>query len=342
MADPAELIIEAPDCDRLFAGLAPYQHLLVAVSGGVDSTCLLFLLDRWCKQQVDRPELSVAVVDHGLRAGSVDEARFVCEFAEDLGRAAAILLWQGDKPQHGVQEAAREARYRLLMDHAGLIKADALVLAHHADDQGETVLMRLCAGSGLDGLAGMRNKSHREGLDLLRPLLSVSKQQVVATATHHGLKWFEDPSNQQDRFTRVRFRHMQGLLDAAGLDRARLNRLAMRMARAQAALDQMVEVLWGQLVQAEGAGLQLRRGFFEAAPELQIRLLVKACRHLASDRPHRLERFEQAQERLAHAYQTGHDLKLTLAGCVMHLEAELIHIHGEGVRKRGRKALKSG
>ncbi|MFL9826765.1 tRNA lysidine(34) synthetase TilS [Rhodoplanes sp. SY1] len=139
----------------LFADLAPLPALILAVSGGPDSTALLWLAARWRATLTDGPRLVAVTVDHGLRRQSIAEAEAVGGLAERLGVAHRVLRWTGDKPAAGLQEAARAARYRLLTEVAHEVGAAHVLTAHTRDDQAETVLFRLARGSGLSGLAGM-------------------------------------------------------------------------------------------------------------------------------------------------------------------------------------------
>lgn len=180
----------APDAGALFAPLADARGLLLAVSGGPDSMALLALADEW-RRDHDAP-VFVATVEHGLRPGSRAEAHAVAAACAARGLPHALLEWQGDKPATGLPAAARAARYDLLARHALEIGADTLVTAHHADDQAETVLMRLTRGSGPAGLAGMAALAplpgfESAGLRLARPLLGAPKADLVALCRTRGL-----------------------------------------------------------------------------------------------------------------------------------------------------------
>lgn len=210
--------------------------LLLAVSGGPDSLGMLAAVARWTRLADRTPAVHVASVDHALRPESADECARVQQAASALGLPSAVLRWQGEKPSTGLQEAARAARYRLLAQQAGRIGADAIMLAHHLEDQAETVLMRLVRGSGPLGLKGMASTSERDGLRLLRPFLWVPKARLAATAEFAGLQPVHDPSNDDERFTRVRLRRLMPLLAAEGLDAERLAILAGRMRMLDAAV----------------------------------------------------------------------------------------------------------
>lgn len=185
---------------------------------------LCLLLARWCNVHGHR--LVAVTVDHGLRPDSAAEAERVSAWLAVRGIEHEILKWRGAKPTTGLQAAARSARFTLLTDHALSLGAQALFLAHHVQDQAETMAMRLARGSGPDGLAGIRPRQIRGGIPVLRPLLSLSPVRLRTHCLAEALAWVEDPSNQDRRFERVRVRQQaQGMADV-GLDSRRLNRLA--------------------------------------------------------------------------------------------------------------------
>jgi tRNA(Ile)-lysidine synthase len=330
------------DFDSLFEPLRSFDHLLLAVSGGVDSTVLLNALCQWLNRclvhKIQAPsKISVACVDHNLREGSAREARAVKQMAQRLGCDGTILRWQGEKPLTGLQEKAREMRYALLQKQALKIKADAIVLAHHADDQAETLLMRMAAGSGPEGLCGMQIRSEREGLVLLRPFLKLPKAALVATAQAAQWPWHEDPSNQHLRFERVRLRQMQSLREAAGLTSARLVRLSERLARQQEAVDWMVAHYWRQLVRQDTGTLTFEAGLWALPAEIVLRLLAKALHVLNPDAVLRLERLELLQTSLYDDVLRQQNGRRTLGGCVLSLSRKGdLTLMLEPKRRRGR------
>ncbi len=183
--------------------------LLVGVSGGADSCCLLDGLARlgW--------RVIAAHFDHQLRAESGQDAARVARMAADRG--LPFMSGSGDvggvasREGLSIEEAARVARYRFLFAAARQHRAQAVVVGHTADDQVETVLMHLLRGSGLAGLRGMSLSSLQEGWDtqipLLRPLLNIQRAQTVGYCLNHQIEPFDDPSNADTRFFRNRLRH---------------------------------------------------------------------------------------------------------------------------------------
>jgi tRNA(Ile)-lysidine synthase len=152
-------VVSAPEAKELFSGLQAFPSLVLAVSGGPDSTALMVLTARWRDSLKTKPNLIAVTVDHGLRKESRREAAAVARLARKLKIAHRTLRWNGRKPATGLQEAARAARYRLLGVAARKAGAAHILTAHTLDDQAETVLIRMARGSGLTGLGAMARMS---------------------------------------------------------------------------------------------------------------------------------------------------------------------------------------
>ena len=331
-------MLNARQRDALFAPYAQARGLLLAVSGGPDSLALLKLASDWRAARADGPALFAATVDHGLRAQSGAEAQAVSQLCARLGVPHAILVWEGEKPRSRVQERAREARYGLLLDHARACGADVLMVAHHRDDQAETLLMRMARGSGLAGLAGMRPATPLGGLTLARPLLDLAKEDLVAFCAAQGLQPAEDASNADPRYARARLRRLAPALAAEGLDAQRLAELARRAARAEDALAQAAAQAGVRALVSRGpdrAVLSLSALLAEPQ-ELALRVLEAEIAALAGA-PVRLQRLEAALARLTEAGRAGRALRTTLAGMVLSLDREgALDLRREGERRRGR------
>jgi tRNA(Ile)-lysidine synthase len=318
------------------AGAAGAPGLVLAVSGGPDSTALLHFAALVRDRFPARP-LLVATVDHGLRPDSGAEAAAVARQAGSAGLAHAILTWRGPKPSAGLQEAARRERYRLLADFARERGASHILTAHTRDDQAETVLMRLLRGSGLQGLRGMRPAVPLGGVTLARPFLAVPKARLVAACRAQGWTFVEDPSNRDPRFTRARLRALLPLLAAEGLTAERLLALAGRIARADEALERQAEAAFAARRRPGPEGrLELDgRRLGEEPLEIVVRVLARAVAEVASpDRPLPLD----ALEALAEALAAGEDpVAANLAGVLVARRPDgLIAVTPEPERRRGR------
>jgi tRNA(Ile)-lysidine synthase len=182
------------------------DRVLVAVSGGPDSMALLHVL--WELRTRLDVTLEVAAVDHGLRTDAARELELVRERAESLGLpfSAVSVDVTAERRRHrgaSVQEAARDLRLRALADLAGAHGADRVALGHQAEDQAETVLYRIIRGTGIAGLAGI---PHRRDV-FVRPLLDVTRAQILRYLRRRSIPFVDDPSNTDPRFARARIRH---------------------------------------------------------------------------------------------------------------------------------------
>ncbi|MEQ9641275.1 MAG: tRNA lysidine(34) synthetase TilS [Alphaproteobacteria bacterium] len=210
--------VDADDFARLIGPLGPFEprpRLAVAVSGGRDSLALTLLAHDWAGA---RGGTVVGLcVDHGLRAASAGEARQTRTWLAGHGIDCRILRW---RPEGRSQAAARDGRYRLLTDWCRRRGMLHLLLAHHRDDQAETVALRRARGSGPDGLAGMPAVARRGGVRLLRPLLTVPRARLTATLAARGQSWIDDPSNLDPKYARTALRTTApAAVDDGGADR---------------------------------------------------------------------------------------------------------------------------
>lgn len=227
-------VLPDPATARFRAGfealVGPISDELIglAVSGGPDSLALLLLASRAFPGRVE-----AATVDHGLRSASSDEADFVAGICRDLGVTHKILTLQ--KLLRGnVSASAREARYDALDEWSAERGIAWLLTAHHADDQLETMTMRLNRSSGVAGLAGIRARRGR----IVRPLLSWRHSELVEIVAAAGIAAVDDPSNRDDRYDRARLR--KALASADWLDPLAVVRSAAALDEADRALDWVV------------------------------------------------------------------------------------------------------
>jgi tRNA(Ile)-lysidine synthase len=298
---------------ELFEPLTFHAHVALAVSGGSDSTALMWLVSRWALTIADPPKITVLTVDHGLRPEAADECRTVVRWAKALGLDAHVLAWRGEKPLSGLQAKAREMRYGLLNAWCEAENATVLVTAHTLEDQAETFLMRLARGSGIKGLAAMR--ADETGPVLLeRPLLRVSRADLRATLLAAGHPWIDDPSNEDERFERVRLRRAASELRQLGLSPEAIARSAMRLERALVPLQGMASDFMARHVEVRPQGFAMVElaSFRRLDDEIAIAVLERLLGHLGgSGEPPRL----MAVEALHAWFQRGRNQVRTLAGC---------------------------
>lgn len=220
----------------------------------------------------------VATVDHGLRPESAAEAAMVAQHCAELGVPHEVLAV--DVAPGNLQDRARAARYAALEQWLDRRDLSALATAHHADDQAETLIMRLNRGSGLAGLAGVRGRGRVPGTSypLLRPLLAWRRAQLADVVRSKGWEAAQDPSNRDPKYDRVRIR--TALADADWLDPNTIARSAANLADAVEALDWATEREWCERVE-EGAGELRYRP--EAPRSIRLEILKRAIVRLGGE-----------------------------------------------------------
>jgi tRNA(Ile)-lysidine synthase len=338
-------IVTAAETKALFAGLNTHSSLILAVSGGPDSTALLYLAARWRDGLRKAPKLVAVTVDHGLRKESASEARAVARLCRKLNVPHRTLRWRGTKPKSGLQEAARHARYALLAAEASRHDARHVLTAHTLDDQAETILFRLARGTGLSGVIAMARESELSGVTIVRPLLEVPKARLLATLSRAKIPFADDPSNRDPRFTRPRLREIMPLLEKEGLSARRLSLFAGRVRRAEAALADAVAKaakdvsraprgeLWG-----EGARIAFDANNFLRLPdEVSLRLLGRALGHVGSEGPVELAKLETLHAALL-ARRGDSPLRRTLAGAMVSCAGGLIVVERAPPRRPAEKS----
>jgi tRNA(Ile)-lysidine synthase len=251
---------------------ATVPRLAVAVSGGPDSVALLHLAVAAFPGNV-----TALTVDHGLRAAAADEAATLARLCAAADIPHVTLRWDDQKPASNLQAAARAARYRLMAGWCAGHGVPLLATAHHADDQAETLLMRLARGSGSGGLAGIRAcRPLGHGVTLVRPLLGVRRAELAGIAAATGWPLVDDPTNRDRRHDRTAARAL--LAATPWLDPARLAAAAAHLADAEAALAWTVERAWAGRAVIDPAGLSLDVAGLPV--ELVRRLVARAVTHL--------------------------------------------------------------
>lgn len=285
------------------------------------------------------PQLVVLTVDHGLRPGSGADAEFVADEARKLGLPCQILRWEGPKPATGIQDAARQARRRLLLEPVAqecawvndllarggrtyLMNSRSIVMAHHADDQAETFLMRLARGSGLDGLSAIRSPDDMstDGLSgrVVRPLLGVPKARLRATLEAAGLPWRDDPSNENTAFERIRIRKALAVLEDLGVGATAIAASARRLGDARLAYRAVIadgparSIAWHD-------GLMAQADLSRQLPNVRVHLMQGMLAAMGGGSPPpQLSQIEA----LGHRLSGG--LVETLGGCCIETDGDLV------------------
>lgn len=251
------------------------ERVGLAVSGGADSMAMLLLAAAAMPGRIE-----AATVDHGLRRESLIEALHVEDICQRLGVAHTIVSVEVPGGGEGLQGEARRARYGALADWAGRRGLAAVATAHHAEDQAETLLMRLRRGAGVGGLASVRPRRMEGAVAIVRPLLGWSRAELAALVAATGIEPVDDPANRDPRFDRTEARRL--LAREPWLEPRALARSAGALREAEEALAWTAERLWRERV-VLGAAVELDPAGLPA--ELRRRLVLGALREAGGGEP---------------------------------------------------------
>ena len=310
------------DYIRKFVG----KKLAVAVSGGVDSVCLL----HWCK--LAGMDVVGLHVNHGLRAAADVETVYVRDLCKSLDVPCQIFYWECDKPKVGLESAAREARYKMMTDFCKENDIYALLVAHQADDQIETFLMNLRRGSGLFGLAAMRRETMRDGVRIVRPLLDVYRSELRTWCDENNVKYFIDEMNSDPHYTRVKIRQNRHLLDEKlGISDARILLAIENLGRLRDRIEMDVSDLVQSVVDNKRAVFS-DTILFDLSDGIRLKFIGTLVQTIGGDKyPPRLNSLAAALSRLQG------DCKFTLGHCTLRRLKNQILVVPEGARTTFRK-----
>ena len=198
------------------------EKFAVAVSGGPDSLALAFLSKIYAikKNLVSK----FYIVDHKLRPESSKEAKFVSNLLKKNFISSEILTWKGKKPEKSIQSIARTKRYELLFKKCNQFKIKDILMGHHEDDFIENFFIRLLRGSGIKGLTSLDKKTTIKKKNILRPLIDIKKDDLIFIAKKVFNFYVEDPTNQVEKYQRIRVRKLIKNLEKDGLDKKKLKK----------------------------------------------------------------------------------------------------------------------
>ena len=258
----------------------PPKNLGVAVSGGSDSLALLYLLQQFCDE--NGVTLRAVTVNHGLREEAAMEAELVAAQCAKIGVPHDTLLWEDWSGKGNLQKSARDARYSKMAAWAGEHEIDTIAVGHTADDQAETVIMRLARRSGVDGLSGMQERMVRDGVTWVRPLLRTRRALLQKYLRAHDVSWITDPSNDDERFDRIKARKALSILSDLGINEEVLLEVAEQLGQARKALNWQTFLAAKQIMTQEAGAFVIDETSLRLHPEeIQRRLLIKAISWLS-------------------------------------------------------------
>lgn len=251
----------------------------MAVSGGADSLALALM----AKEQLAVYGYSIVAltVNHGLRPSAAKEAEYVAKIMQQHNIEHHILVWEGQKPETGVEEAARLARYSLMKEWCDKHNIKVLLVAHHLFDQAETFLMRLQRGSGLSGLCSMREVCYFNGLKIARPLLQTNPQLLKDYLKSKNIKWIEDESNTDTKYLRNKIRQfLPTLTQCLGISPEKIAEATANLQSAEDFIESQVNALFEKNINCYGSEVFSfdYTDYLKWHPEIKFRVLAKLCR----------------------------------------------------------------
>lgn len=238
----------------LFSSYINHDRIALAVSGGRDSMALMYLVYRWKAHLALNIEIEVLTVNHNLRKAAEDECGFVQKIAKNYGFKHKVLIWEHEHVETSIQEKARKARYQLMLDYVREENIDTILTAHTSDDNIETFIMRLAKGSGLNGLKSINEIRHEDRIQIQRPLLSLSRSLTTEILRSTGNEWVDDPTNDDERFERVKIRNNISLLSSFNISSDNLTKTIQRLARAHESISFFTNLVSEELVELSELG----------------------------------------------------------------------------------------
>lgn len=257
------------------------KKIAVGVSGGADSLGLLLMAFEELAPL--GYEIITLTVDHCLRPSSHDEALYVKKIADKYGITHQTLVWKGEKPKTGLEEAARVARYALLNDWCVQNGVRCVMMAHHLEDQAETFFMRLYRGSGLDGLCGMQEVSSMADMLILRPLLMTSPDVMKSYLTQRQIAWVEDETNQDKTLLRVKMRSFLPIMaEKTGISPLMIAQTMSRLQSSRDYLEKHIRQMMENDIQSLSPCVMFCRDsiFKNSEVELQYRVMTSVLKRI--------------------------------------------------------------
>ena len=290
------------------------KNFIVAVSGGPDSLALSFLAKIYSIKKCT--DVKYFIVDHKLRNNSTLEAKHVQKKLKDFAIKLNILTWKGLKPKKNIQSIARDKRYELLTGIAKKHRIQNILLGHHLDDLFENFFIRILRGSGLQGLISLDRETQKNQINLIRPLIKIDKKDLIYISNYIFGSYVKDPSNEDDKFKRVKIRNFLEQLSLEGLDRKKffLTIKNLKLANENVKfytkknLDKNVTILQNKQKAI------LKEDFFSQSNEVVFRSLAEVIK-LVGKKYYAVR--GKKIDKIIHLIKSKSSFKVTLGGCII-------------------------
>jgi tRNA(Ile)-lysidine synthase len=320
-----KLLLSDHQINDLFSPLVDINRMALAVSGGRDSLALMFLINKWLKNNKFKKDIVVLTVNHQLREESNAECAEVSLIAEGYGFHHKILIWHHGNIKTSIQEKARNARYELMINYLKETRIDTLITGHTLDDNIETFLMRLAKGSGLEGLKSIQTSRNLDGINLFRPLLKVTRDQTTKILVSQNIGWIDDPTNNDEKYERIKIRNNISTLEKLNISKEKLQLTLNRLGRAHEVISNVTDKALREVLHFDNLGyVSLDYDILRAYPhEIIIKVFEKALIYVNGKRVSL-----QSLERVCSEVIQTRKPK-TINGCVIYTKKNMIHITRE-------------
>ena len=303
------------------------ENFAVAVSGGSDSLALAFFSKIYSIQK--QISVTFLIVDHKLRPESTKEAKNVRRILKDHMILSEILTWKGNKPKKNIQSKARNKRYELIFQKCKKLKINNILLGHHQEDLIENFFIRMLRGSGLKGLISLDKETQIiKGKKILRPLLDLKKNDLVFVAKNVFNFYVKDPTNEDDKYLRVRIRKLLKELKKDGLNEKKIFQTLLNLKYSNEVVKFYVSenLRKNTFFLEKDNKLVINKKFFQQPYEVIFRSLSESLRLIGgkyySVRGKKLDRIILDN-------QKSHYFKLTLGGCIIEKVNQTVKISKE-------------
>ena len=289
-------------------------NFAVAVSGGPDSLALAFLSKVYSTKY--KLKTKYFIVDHKLRKESTKEALKVKKILNNLSIKSDILTWRKQKTRKNTQSESRKNRYNLLFSECKKFKITNLILGHHLDDQFENFFIRMIRGSGLKGLTSFGKKTQIDQINLFRPLIEFKKKDLIFISSHVFNFFVEDPSNDNEKYTRTKIRNLIENLKNYGFDKEKLFLTISNLKKSDEVINSYVEInkKKNSFLNLRKKELILNDDFFNQPYEIVFRSISDSIKFIGkSYSPVRGKKIDNIIQKI----KNGGIVRVTLGGCVI-------------------------
>jgi len=296
------------------SNLSIKDNFIIAVSGGPDSLALSFFAKIYSiKKSID---VKYFIVDHKLRKNSTSEARSVQKKLKNFSIRLNILTWKGTKPKKNIQSIARDKRYKLLIDAAKKHRIQNILLGHHLDDLFENFFIRILRGSGLKGLISLDKETHKNQINLIRPLIKIDKKDLIYISNYIFGSYIKDPSNEDDSFKRVKVRNFLKQLSLEGFDRKKflLTIKNLKFANENIEFYTKKNLQENVTILSQKNNIVLKDNFFSQSNEVVFRSLTEVIKIVG--KKYYAVRGKKI-DKVIDLINTKSSFKVTLGGCII-------------------------